>query len=67
MTRKPNVKPVGLTLDDPDYQRLKRFADAHHWTLATAARIIVLEHLDDDETSSGLIRGEGPETGADGP
>ena len=61
-----NAKPIGLTLEDLDYQRLKRYADAHHWSLATAARIIVLEHLDEQDPSTGFCRGTSRGTGADG-
>ncbi len=49
------MKPVGLTLAPEDYDRLKRYADARHWSLALAARVIVLEHL-----TQNAAPGEGP-------
>ena len=69
---KAGFKPVGLTLSDDDYQRLKEFADERHWSMALAARLIVISRLDKhdsgDDSPSGLYRGEGArETGADSP
>ena len=60
--RATDIKPIGLTLDQDYYDRLKAFADARHWTMAQAARLIVKERLDND-ASTGSCRG----TGADGP
>ena len=66
--RANDTKPIGLTLDQEYYDRLKAFADSRHWTMALAARLIVKERLDSDGViPSGLIRGTSRETGADGP
>ena len=46
-----DTKPVGLTLDPDYYEKLRLYADAHHWPVATAARIIVREFLDQHELS----------------
>ena len=43
-----DTKPVGLTLDPDYYESLRLYADAHHWPVATAARIIVRGFLDDE-------------------
>ncbi len=53
-----DFKSVGLTLSPGDYQRLKRFADDRHWSMALAARIIVTGHLDQHETKAEGVRAE---------
>jgi len=44
--RARDPKPIGLTLSQEYYDRLKAFADSHQWTMALASRIIVKEYLD---------------------
>ena len=38
-------RSIGLTLTDEERARLVAFANAHHWSMAQAARVIVLERL----------------------
>ena len=54
-----DFKPVGLTLSDADYRRLKRFADDRHWSLAQAARLIVTQRLDQYEATDPAADGRG--------
>ena len=37
---------VGLRLEPDCYDRLRAYANDHHWAVATAARIIVCDYLD---------------------
>lgn len=39
-------KQVGVSLPPECYDRLLALADAHRWKPATAARIIICDHLD---------------------
>ena len=41
-------KHIGLTLDPEYHEKLRQYAAAHHWPVATAARIIVRGFLDDE-------------------
>lgn len=43
------TRAVGLTLSEEEYARLAAWADAHHWKVAQAARVAVIERLDQEE------------------
>lgn len=43
------TKPVGLILTDEDYDRLKAYAADRKWSMALAARDIVVRELDREE------------------
>jgi len=51
--RARDPKPIGLTLNQEYYDRLKAFADSRQWTMALASRIIVKEYLDKWDASKG--------------
>jgi len=53
MPRASDPRPIGLTLSQEYYERLKEFADSRHWTMAQAARLIVKERLDRWDNSQG--------------
>jgi len=46
MPRISDPKPIGLTLSQGYYDRLKAFADSRQWTMAQASRVIVKAYLD---------------------
>ena len=46
---KPAAKPVRLTLEEPDLDRLKRVAKAKGLSAASYARMVVLQAIKEDE------------------
>jgi plasmid stability protein len=40
---------VALSLDDEHHAWLKEFATRNHWSMATAARVIVQDRLDTEQ------------------
>jgi hypothetical protein len=48
-----DFRPIGLTLSESDYQRLKRYAESRYWSMALAARLIVVAELDRSDAAEG--------------